>query len=329
MNMNLFDDENIADIVEPDFSPIPFEGDFASLWRSEETRRVPFRELAKRSGVSLPVRKRLFADTYLSSQKGTENEDETLIDEEGEDDDGDDAESLLLDETNVDRYGNEEEEEPIYEFDADETVIDELADDKDGYDPDETVSDDVITFSICMPDTRDEDDDDDEEEEEEDEDESEQELEDKYEAENDCDIVHRVRLSDVERFIDRMLDADAGVAFAAEIDVLYQYPFRNTGPSDKEKKLSGWIFTENAPYGQDFFTRADITRTVADRYARIYRETSRNRRSGFGGNPWIASNRHHYYYYDIDPQIKFNRLFLRALEYDPEENIFTARVDAV
>ncbi len=83
-----------------------------------------------------------------------------------------------------------------------------------------------------------------------------------------------VHLADPAEAIAMMAGADDRVIDAASARVLYTYPLGTTGPTPEEKEAHGWVFEERAPNGK-FFTRADIARAIAARYAAIYDEEER------------------------------------------------------
>lgn len=72
--------------------------------------------------------------------------------------------------------------------------------------------------------------------------------------------------------IEQLEDPNAKVALVGQIDVLYNYPLGTKGPTEREQQLGGWVFTETAPNGQPYFTRADLVRAIANRYRTIYAE---------------------------------------------------------
>jgi hypothetical protein len=92
-------------------------------------------------------------------------------------------------------------------------------------------------------------------------------------SEEDNLICYGVSLVDPENDIKILSRDDKNVINKSVIEILYDYPFSLTwsGPSDKEKKLRGWIFQEVAPNGE-YFTRADLARVISDRYQSIYKE---------------------------------------------------------
>ena len=72
--------------------------------------------------------------------------------------------------------------------------------------------------------------------------------------------------------LEQLEDPNAKVALVGQIDVLYNYPLGTKGPTEREQQLGGWVFTETAPNGQPYFTRADLVRAIANRYRTIYAE---------------------------------------------------------
>ena len=52
--------------------------------------------------------------------------------------------------------------------------------------------------------------------------------------------------------------------------IMYQYPFLKAGPTAVEQADHGWMFSEHAPGGRNFFTRAEVARVVVERYKQMY-----------------------------------------------------------
>jgi hypothetical protein len=78
-----------------------------------------------------------------------------------------------------------------------------------------------------------------------------------------------ISLEDPEDSIAHLRGAADVVIPRPAIRVRYRYPFDTRGPSPLEQREGGWIFEERAPDGAHF-TRADLARAVAERYAAIY-----------------------------------------------------------
>lgn len=69
--------------------------------------------------------------------------------------------------------------------------------------------------------------------------------------------------------MDTLLFAQETVLDRPTIRVQYRYPLKNSGPSDLEQMLKGWIFEEVAPNGKSF-TRGDVYQVISKRYRQIY-----------------------------------------------------------
>ena len=79
--------------------------------------------------------------------------------------------------------------------------------------------------------------------------------------------------------ISNIADGDEIIVDKQTMSVLFSYCIGTRGPTPKEKKLGGWIYTFKAPSPAGF-SRRDIARAVSDKYQWIYKEEER-----FAGQP--------------------------------------------
>jgi hypothetical protein len=136
-----------------------------------------------------------------------------------------------------------------------------------------------------------------------------------------------VYLAAVDRELEQLDEPNTIVAFARQIDVLYNFPLKTTGPTARERKFGGWLFTEIAPSGQTYFTRADLVRTIAHRYHNIYTEEAAASTVMPGYIPGtysrVATNGPYGIYGHV-----LDDLALLAICWDAASNVWTLQLDA-
>jgi hypothetical protein len=135
-------------------------------------------------------------------------------------------------------------------------------------------------------------------------------------------------LDDPEDSIDHLRGAAEVAIDRPAIRVRYRYPLGTRGPSPLEQREGGWIFEEQAPGGARF-TRADLARAVAARYAAIYAEekaTSGRAAARVSGarmlNRTETTGRFGIWGHDLGD------LALATVEHDAEHDVYDLGVDS-
>jgi len=131
----------------------------------------------------------------------------------------------------------------------------------------------------------------------------------------------QIFLHDADKEIERLVGADAKVISTDRIQVLYDYPFCNAGPSAVEKEMGGWIFEEVAPEGQNHFTREDLARSIVARYRDIYGEEEKTTKIKAGTIPGMYNRNQTNGMYGIYGHV-IEDLAVGPVYYDPVKKIY-------
>jgi hypothetical protein len=135
-----------------------------------------------------------------------------------------------------------------------------------------------------------------------------------------------ISLEDPEDSIAHLRGAADIVIPRPAIRARYRYPLDTRGPSPLEQREGGWIFEERAPDGAHF-TRADLARAVAERYAAIYADEAATAAAPATRVPGMlnraqTSGRYGIWGHDLGD------LMLVTVEHNPEHDLYELSIDS-